>query len=485
MAGMNAASAPRFARRRFAEASVAGFALLATRAALGVTDTLRAACSAALADFAAAATRSGFRASACIADLESGEVLADAAGRTPQNPASNQKLLTMAVALDRLGPNFRFSTSLHGRATAPDSLSELVLRSNGDPELSVATLEQLARSLAEQGIRRIEGDLLVDQSAFDTAWDPPGYEQHPEEWAGYRAPVSAVSVAGNTVTLHVLGTESGPARTWLSPPGIAGISGEVSSGRGLPQNVRYSLRPRGTEFDVLVGGTVPSGKGDLSFARRIENPELAPGRVLKALLSEHGVLLSGQVLAGGAELQAERLAQPSRSLAEIIHALGKRSDNFVAEMLLKAIAASDKTGPGNSLRGARALEEHLGRLNALDPGTRLANGSGLYDANRVSAFALTRTLVSAFNDPRIAPEFVAALSIGGLDGTLSQRFKAHRGERSIRAKTGTLSDAIGLSGYVLASRARLAFSLLLNGVTGKQQEARNRIDALVEAVLPA
>lgn len=482
---MNSAHALRFDRRRFAEGALAGMTLLATRTVRAATDAVRAASSAAVAELAATASRAGFRASACIADLDSGELLAEASGHTPQNPASNQKLLTMAVALERLGPNYRFSTSLHGRPLAFDALSELVLRSTGDPELSTATLEQLARGLAEQGVRRIDGDLLVDQSAFDAIWDPPGYEQHPEEWAAYRAPVSAVSVAGNTVSLHVLGTESGPAQTWLSPPGLASITGEVASGPRRPQNVRYSVRPRGTEFDVLVGGSVPSGKGELSFARRIENPELAPGRVLRALLADHGITLTGAVRAGGAEIQAERVAQPSRSLAEIIHALGKRSDNFVAEMLLKAIAATDLTGPGSSARGARALEEYLSRLGALDAGTRLGNGSGLYDANRVSSFALTRTLVSAFNDPRIAPEFVAALSIGGLDGTLSQRFKAHRATRSVRAKTGTLADTIALSGYVLKPRARVAFSLLLNGVSGKQQEARSRLDTVVETILRA
>lgn len=480
---MNAVRTHLLDRRHFTRGALGLVALFAERPLHAASDAVRAACASALAELSSAANRSGFRLSACVAELESGEVLADASAHAPENPASNQKLLTMAVALDRLGPNFRFSTSLHGRAVALDTLSELVLRSNGDPELSTATLEQLVRSLAEQGVRRVEGDLLVDQSAFDNLWDPTGYEQHPEEWAGYRAPVSAVSLASNTVTLHVLGSDSGPARTWLSPPGIATISGEILSGRALPQNVRYSIRPRGTEFDVLVSGSVPSGKGELTFARRIENPELAPGRVLQALLADHAIAVAGVVRAGGADIQAERVAQPSRSLAEIIHALGKRSDNFVAEMLLKAIAASDKSGPGSTARGARALEDHLARLGALDPGTRLGNGSGLYDANRVSAYALTRTLVTAFNDPRIAPEFIAALSIGGLDGTLSQRFKPHRAERSIRAKTGTLADTIGLSGYLLTARARLAFSLLLNGVNGKQQEARNRLDHTVETIL--
>ena len=148
-------------RRRFTCGALGVVAMFVERPLHAATDTLRTACASALAELSSAATKNGFRLSACVAEIESGEVLADASAHVPENPASNQKLLTMAVALDRLGPNFRFSTSLHGRAVALDTLSELVLRSNGDPELSTTTLEQLVRSLAEQGVRRIEGDLLV------------------------------------------------------------------------------------------------------------------------------------------------------------------------------------------------------------------------------------------------------------------------------------------------------------------------------------
>jgi D-alanyl-D-alanine carboxypeptidase/D-alanyl-D-alanine-endopeptidase (penicillin-binding protein 4) len=337
-------------------------------------------------------------------------------------------------------------------------------------------------------VRRIDGDLWVDQSAFDEEWDPPGYEQHPEEWAAYRAPVSAVSVAANSVTLHVLGVLGAPARLWLSPPGIATLTGDVRTGTPQgPQNVRYSVKPEGDELGVLVGGVIPAGRGEQTFTRRIAQPQLAAGRVLATLLRERGVTLSGQLRAGGAEIQAERVSQRSRTLAEIVHALGKHSDNFVAEMLLKALGRSDKSGPGSSASGARLVEATLTRIGALDPGTRIGNGSGLYDANRVSAFTLTRLLVESFRDTRVAPEFLAALSIGGLDGTLSQRFKSHRAERSVRAKTGTLASATALSGYLLRTRTRgpLAFSLLLNGVSGKQQEARARLDAAVEAILRA
>ncbi|HWA77222.1 MAG TPA: D-alanyl-D-alanine carboxypeptidase/D-alanyl-D-alanine-endopeptidase [Polyangiaceae bacterium] len=423
--------------------------------------------------------------SARVTDALSDRELASTAAHVPLNPASNQKLLTMAVALERLGPDFRFSTSLHGRA-AGDTLSELVLRSNGDPTLSLDDLLHLARELAAQGYRRVSGDLLVDQSAFDRLWDPPAYEKHMDEWATYRAPVSAVAVEGNTVSLHVAANAQGsPARVWVTPEGLATVSGSVATGpAGRAHDVRLSVRAQSGGFTLLVGGTMPSSQAPLAFGRRIADPELAPGRALLGLLREQQISISGSVRSGGSEIQAERVSVRSRSLAEVLHALGKHSDNFVAEMLLKSVGANASGTAGSSAAGATVIEEYLSRHAALDLGTRLKNGSGLYDANRVSAFTLTRVLGEVANDPRVYPEFLASLSIGGLDGTLSQRFRSLRNARTVRAKTGTLASVTALSGYVLraAPNGPLAFSVLLNGVGDKLAEGRQRIDRAIEAI---
>jgi D-alanyl-D-alanine carboxypeptidase/D-alanyl-D-alanine-endopeptidase (penicillin-binding protein 4) len=427
----------------------------------------------------------GAKVSACVCDALSGRELASTFGHQPLNPASNQKLLTMAVALERLGPEHRFSTSLHGRANG-DTLSELVLRGDGDPELSLDDLAHLVRALRSQGFQRIAGDLLVDQSAFDRVWDPPAYAQHPDEWAVYRAPVSALAVDGNTVTLHVAaGAEGEPARIWVSPEGLATVQGSVATGpRGKAQDVRLSVRARPGALELLVGGSVPVNQSALGFGRRLAEPELAPGRALLPLLREQQLAFSGSVKSGGADVLAERASLRSRSLAEILHALGKRSDNFVAEMLLKAVAAKSSAAAGTSAAGAALIEDFLSRNGALDPGTRVQNGSGLYDANRVSAFALAKTLSAVAGDARIFPELAACLSIGGLDGTLSQRFRAFRSQRTIRAKTGTLASVTALSGYVLRAppSGPLAFSLVLNDVAGKVSEGRQRIDRVVEAI---
>lgn len=421
------------------------------------------------------------RLGASVLEAATGRVLAESAPDDLLNPASNQKILTMAAALDRLGPAHRFVTRLHeGIAGDP---STLVLRGDGDPELSLAGLLELLEQVLARG-RASVGDIIVDQSAFDASWEPPRYQSHPKEWAAYRAPVSAVAVDGNRVVMHVEAARQGQrAHVWFEPPGLVEVRGSVTTAaRTGPSAVRLSLTPKGDLLEAAVGGTVPEGAAPQSFARRIASPERAPGHVLSALFARRGVTVAGKVKSGAPEVQGARVSLESRPLAELIRAMGKQSDNFVAEMLLKALGARATGQPGSSQAGAAAVGSFLRRLGPLDPKTRLENGSGLYDANRVSAALLTRVLGAALGDPRIGPELLPALAIGGVDGTLVRRFRAQAKRRSIRAKTGTLSGVTALSGYVLRPDGPIAFSFLVNGAGLVQHEVRARLDAAVAAL---
>jgi D-alanyl-D-alanine carboxypeptidase/D-alanyl-D-alanine-endopeptidase (penicillin-binding protein 4) len=178
----------------------------------------------------------------------------------------------------------------------------------------------------------------------------------------------------------------------------------------------------------------------------------------------------------------------SDPLAILLHQLGKNSDNFAAEMLLVQLSlahavTSEQSGTirtvGSSVRGAQALETWLTRI-APDPSTRIENGSGLFDANRLSAKTLTKLLVHTYRNPATQAEFTSQLAIGGTDGTLASRFREQRTTQRIRAKTGTLRHSVALSGYVLRSKNEppLAFSILVDGIKNTSA-ARELIDQLV------
>jgi D-alanyl-D-alanine carboxypeptidase/D-alanyl-D-alanine-endopeptidase (penicillin-binding protein 4) len=436
-----------------------------------------------IADLERWAKARGIELGASLVELSSGREIAGSAAQKALNPASSQKILTIAAALDRLGPGFRFSTSLHGLQSG-DSVDQLVLRSDGNPELSSSDLLFLVARLVAFGVKRVRGDVLVDQSAFDARWEPPAYEQRPDDWAAYRAPVSAVAVDGNTVTLNVRATaEAARALVWLEPLGIGRVDGSiVTTAADRRENVGLTIVPNQSPVVARVSGGIPISRVGLSYARRLPDPAVAPAHVLRALLERAGITVAGRAALGGSGITAELARVESRPLAQIVHALGKRSDNFTAEMLLKALGRPDKTAPGSSSAGASAIDAYLRARAAWTPGTRVLNGSGLYDANRVSAFTLARVLQTAHADPRIGPELLASLAVGGVDGTLLNRFASEKATRRVRAKTGTLSSVITLAGYLYAPTP-LAFAILLNGLKGGQTEARQRIDGALTSLL--
>lgn len=437
----------------------------------------------ALADLHSWAKKSGAKLSALVVDLSEQTSIASAEPQLPLNPASNQKIILAAGALALLGPSYRFETGVYG-SVEDGAADSLVVRGNGDPAFSTQDLWGLAERLLARGLTRVKGPILVDQSAFDDNFTPPGFEQQPDEWAAFRAPVSAVALNQNTVTLFVLPGKAGErARIWSSPPGVLASQGSVlTRPKGSTNTIAFQLTLNGSQLSAKISGAIAQGQPLQRFTRRVADPRLVPGIVLKQLLEKRGVQLVDGVALGGASETRLLVSVKSEPLARLAFELGKESDNFYAEMLLKALAKQQQPLPGTSEGGAAALVAWLKRRNLWVAGTALRNGSGLFDANRLSAQQIINVLVEMQQDSRISAEFLSQLSVAGRDGTLRSRFPKERETGVIRAKTGTLSRVDALSGYVLvAGRPRFAFSILLNGVV-EHAEARQRIDSVVQVL---
>ncbi len=423
-----------------------------------------------------------------IVDVDSGEVLAAHDEHRPLNPASNAKLFTAAAALAKLGPGHRFETALYGQVKG-DRVGALVLRGHGDPSLATRDLWDMAHDLREAGVRRVDGDILVDQRFFDDNYVPPAFEQQPNEWAYFRAPVCATSLDENTVTMTVRpGAPGAAAGVSFDPPGFVDVDGTVRTGTdGHAQNVTLELAGAGMRLTAKVGGAIPASARPVHFVRRVENPALLAGYALKALLVAQGVAVAGEVKTGGESAHGALVVHRSAPLGVLVGEMGKQSDNFYAETIFKTLGAERKGRPGKSEAGAEIVTQYLGEIAALDEGTVIKNGSGLFDANRVTASTTARLLRAAYRDPATSAEMVSQLAIGGVDGTLHGRFRAHKADRRVRAKTGTLESVAALSGYVLGTTGHgpVAFSIFVNGVAGKVSGARAAIDKCVEAIAKA
>lgn len=419
-----------------------------------------------------------------VVDVDSGAVLAETGEHLALNPASNAKLYTAASALAILHGSHRYQTTLGGTIKS-GTIPELVLRGQGDPSLESRDLWAMAKDLKDHGVRRVDA-IVVDQRYFDDQTTPPAFEQQPDEWASFRAPVSAVALNENTITMTVRPTESGsPASVSFDPPGFVAVQGSVKTGDEGADSVGLELSPQGRTLAAKLSGVIGADARFVRYTRRVEDPQLLAGYALKAILEEIGVKVGADpVLATSPTKSRILFRHESEPLSTLLYALGKQSDNFYAEMIFKSIASEGKSRPGKSQDSAAVVTRWLDKNDLLDTGLVIKNGSGLFDANRTTASAVTKLLRHVHRDPALRDEFMAQLAIGGVDGTLHKRFRDVRSHRAVRAKTGTLNDAIALSGYILAppGKSDVAFSILFNKVSGKASAARIAADKLVTTI---
>lgn len=421
-----------------------------------------------------------------VRDATSGRVVYQHHADLALNPASNMKVVTAAAALEVLGPEFTMRTALHGRIEG-NGVADLVLRGQGDPTLSEADLVGLAIALADRGVRSV-ARIHVDGTYFDDRLLPPAFEQQPNETAYFRAAVGAVSVDRSTFVLRATPgpTPGSRAVVRLHGAGYFDVRGEIttSEGGGEPTVGATQAALGEDRMSLRLSGAIPAGVLGVSYRRRVENPLAYAGHLLADALANVGIRGAREVHVDAGPPGLPLLAShDSAPLSEILGELGKHSDNFVAEMVLKVIGA-ERRRPGSTETGIEVLNEVLGRAGVPAGQATFVNGSGLFNGNRIAASHLARLLVRVYGNPAIRNEFVAHLAIGGVDGTLERRLRDLPVARIVRAKTGTLNDAISLSGYVLGPTPEraFAFSYLANGIAGQQTPARELVDKIVRVL---
>jgi D-alanyl-D-alanine carboxypeptidase/D-alanyl-D-alanine-endopeptidase (penicillin-binding protein 4) len=435
----------------------------------------------------------GAKVGLAVLDVDSGRLLAAVNEHLALNPASNAKLYTAGAALAMLHGEHRYETTLSGKVEGAEVRGPLVLRGYGDPSLTTADLWAMVQELKGYGVKRVAGDVLVDQMFYDEQTTPPAFDQQPNEWAGFRAPVSAVGLDENCVTITIRPAAEGvggAAHVEFDPPGFVDADGSVRTAEpGTADNVELILAGlagaagSAQRMTAHLRGAIASDSRLVRYTRRAEDPRLLAGYALKTLLEQADVKVGGEVKlgSGGGRVLAKHASEP---LSSLLYGLGKQSDNFYAEMIFKSLGGEVKSRPAKSADAAELVAEWLARIGANDAGVAFKNGSGLFDADRVTAYSTVELLRWAWRDPQVEPEYMAQLSIGGVDGTLRNRFRGEATRRRVRAKTGTLDDVIALSGYFLRGDGRgpLAFSLLFNGVAGKQDAVRHAADKFVETL---
>ena len=354
--------------------------------------------------------QAGSYSGAYVANAETGRpVFAFRAG-TPRILASNTKLFTTAAALARFGVEGTLGTEVRGIG-APDAegvwQGDLYLRGGGDPTFGSrrfvgrnyaagATVEALAARVQAAGIRRITGRVYGDESRFD-------------------------SLRGGPDSRYGVSSYVGPLSALAYNRGLA-----TEGGRGFQSN-----------------------------------PPLHAAARLEAALKRRGVRIGRRAALRRTPPDAQTIASvDSPPMSRLVRITTKPSDNFFAEMLLKALAMQAR-GKGTTGGGASLAAGFARRLGA---GPRLVDGSGLSRSNRASPRRVGRLLL-ALRSRNEHQAMFDSLPIAGRDGTLRDRMRRGPARGRCRGKTGTIAGVSALSGYCRArSGATYVFSFLMNGV---------------------
>ena len=423
-----------------------------------------------------------------VVDALTGEELYDKGGDEQFYPASTMKVVTAAAALDALGPAYRFTTDVrrNGKIDGRGVLwGDLHVRGGGDPTLVVERLWKLVYDLRVQGITKVTGDVVFDESFLGPTYELPawGKPEDLERGPPYFSYQGSLSLNFNTVALVIApGAEvDDEARVYLETPAGDYVKVEstvttVATSSSTRIEVERSLEDGQVAF--ALSGRIKSGATPRKIYRTIVDPTAHFMAAFKEMMKRHEINVTGRFRRGEVPPSTRPVAQlRSPPLASILMDMNKFSNNHMAESVLRAMGAVVKGSPGTSDKGLEVVSEYLDRIGVPRGEYKVVNGSGLSRQGWLRPSHLTRILVDMASNPQVGHEFRASLAIAGLDGTLWRRLRDE--PNRLRGKTGTIDGVHCLVGYVEGGDGRLyAFAFFANGLRAGSRPVRSLHDRM-------
>lgn len=430
-----------------------------------------------------------------VESLRDGRLLYSRNSDTRMIPASSLKIITAAVAGERLGWTHRFETRLDAVGRVQNGVldGDLVVVGSGDPAImadgmrAAPLFDEWAALLQQAGITRVDGRLIGDDTAFDDeplgagwAWD--------YLTAAYAAPSGALSYNENLVQVQVTpGASAGvPASVTLGPAGhgLAVDNHVVTAAPDAAPSIVFDRLPGSAA--LTVRGQVPADGGTQLRATTVENPTAFFVEGLRVALAARGITVTGgawdidDVVAVATDQAPRRAIAIHRSapVSSLVAQMMKLSRNYYGEMLIKAIGRLDGQ-PGSTESGRQIVREALEAWQLPIDELVMYDGSGLSRYNYVTADLLVGVLRHAWQSEAMRGPFAAALPVAGHDGTLGSRMNAAL-RRRVQAKTGTIANVRALAGFAeSADGEKLAFAMIANHFTAPNAD----VDAVMERVL--
>ena len=383
-------------------------------------------------------------------------------------PASIMKMMTTGLALERFGPEHTFATTVFrdGPVTAGVLNGNLYLRGGGDPTLSLrfwqgeSPMDALAKQIAAAGIQRVSGNVVADESAFESERIPAGWKTS-YLMSAYAAPVSALSLNENLVWI-VARPQNGSAVVELDPP---------SSAMPIINTVRLvngsggRIVARRVANGVAVSGTIGSHSAPRRYSLVVAEPPAFAAGALVASLRKGGIVVGGEVRSGTVTGGAQQVAEVrSLPLANMVSYMNRESINHFAELLFRDAAVPAGGGSASSHSALEALRSFLSsKAGARPQDIRSADGSGLSEADSLTARVMVQLLSYAHHAPW-GSVFHASMPVAGESELMRRRMRSTPAHGNLHAKTGTTNTVASLAGYVTALNGEvLAFAFIYNG----------------------
>lgn len=400
-------------------------------------------------------------------------------------PASNQKILTTSAAYLFLGKDYKFNTSVFHTGEIADSIckGDIYVVGGFDPDFSSHDLDSLVRQIKQAGIKEITGNLYADVSAMDSLFLGEGWmwDDDPATYAAYLTPIT---INKNSISISYSPGEVGkPANVDLIPKNnftvIKNFSVTVDSGASSFSVTRDWLNRKN---EIIVQGKIlKSAKRD-TVSLNIFNPTFYFLNLMNESFTRNGISFKGKIDTLTMRENAKKIFSIERDIEPVIINTNKVSDNLSAELLLRATAQHLASKNASSKKGIVLVDSLITLAGLNSKKYKITDGSGLSYYNLLSAELITGILKYFYNNkPEIYKKLFNSFPVAGYDGTLSNRMKNGHAYKRVHAKTGTISGASSLSGYIQTKNNHmLAFSILVQNYVGSSKQARFLQDKICE-----
>lgn len=409
-----------------------------------------------------------------VLDADTGQTLFESRSQEPFPPASTTKLFTTAASLLSLGANYQFQTAvkIDKKELQKDKLKgNLYVQFSGDPSLTTSDLKQLMADIKTAGIRRISGNIVIDDSRFQSPDYPMGWTWNSMVWY-YEAPITTIILNENKVPITLTSNKTLGEKTTVALASSEDVHIKLQSNlttvTQAESETHCQIEVHMNELNQLnVQGCWPQLAEPITLKVAVKNPlRLAEKIILDTLKSER-IVFTGKIVTGKIGKDLTTIAsRNSAPLKILLKKVLEDSNNLYSESLIKAMGA-ERFQRGTFQLGMLALKEVLSQPTGIDfTQMRLMGGSGASMYDLVQPAQLARLLYTMEHDKTVGQDFKETFFVSGgenKESTLYKRFNFNDAAGRIRAKTGTLTGVSALAGYLTtAQNKNLIFVIMMD-----------------------